>query len=227
MATDLKYGRIEFPDAPWSTIEADEPVFVFRARDNLTPEVIKFYRMLCVQSKSPQHHLDLIDRGLRQVKAWQQSHEVKDPTSNDWLAAQTSDPVHNPNTEPLQTTNDAVITDVPSSEQRDRLDPTHEWYLTETNQDQATNAETSTNEETSDEEESYLPGSDAAHYVPPNPNNPQSIDFYEEDESATKIRNDFETGVQGKTQRIAPGDATENPTNPTYVQDPLDGLESR
>jgi hypothetical protein len=88
MAIDNKYGRIEFPDADWVTIEPDEPVFILRGRDVIAPEVIKEYRKRAVEAGSPEHHLRMVDESLRKFKQWQQKVSVV-PTSNDWLKAQT------------------------------------------------------------------------------------------------------------------------------------------
>jgi type II secretory pathway pseudopilin PulG len=144
MAIDNKYGRIEFPDADWVTIEPDEPVFILRGRDVIAPEVIKEYRKRAVEAGSPEHHLRMVDESLRKFKQWQQKVSVV-PTSNDWLKAQTQDPTQpqtqdprdnpqvaednkqyfedqqnpnpmtNPNTEPLETTDSSTQYVAPSA----------------------------------------------------------------------------------------------------------------
>jgi hypothetical protein len=144
MAIDNKYGRIEFPDADWVTIEPDEPVFILRGRDVIAPEVIKEYRKRAVEAGSPEHHLRMVDESLRKFKQWQQKVSVV-PTSNDWLKAQTQDPTQpqtqdprdnpqvaednkqyfedqqnpnpmtNPNTEPLETTESSTQYVAPSA----------------------------------------------------------------------------------------------------------------
>lgn len=70
MAIDRKYGRVTFENA---NIGEDEPVFVFRAQDMLTPLVLEYYEELCQHAKSPQHHLDGIAEARKQITAWQQS----------------------------------------------------------------------------------------------------------------------------------------------------------
>jgi hypothetical protein len=102
MAIDNKYGRIEFPDADWVTIEPDEPVFILRGRDVIAPEVIKEYRKRAVEAGSPEHHLRMVDESLRKFKQWQQKVSVV-PTSNDWLKAQTQDPTQPQTQNPTQT----------------------------------------------------------------------------------------------------------------------------
>lgn len=166
MAIDNKYGRIEFPDNNWIKIDADEPVIVFRARDNLSTEVIKAYRAMCVQSETPQHHLDMIDRTLQVFKQWRNEHpdQVKNPDSNDWLKAQTEDP----NTTGYYTEEQEAPT-----YRRVETVPLPE---ASTPQDQPATTTTTTTTENEEDQQSYVEGSDAAHYVPPNPNNPQSLE---------------------------------------------------
>lgn len=81
MATDRKYGKITLENG---SIGEDEPVFVFRAQDVHTPEVIKYYLQRCRDGGSPEHHLKLIEQGLYDVKRWQntEGNTVKTPTSN-------------------------------------------------------------------------------------------------------------------------------------------------
>lgn len=81
MAKDLKYGKVT---TEHGTIGEDEPVFVFRGRDRLLPEVIKFYWQVCQMNGSPQHHLDLIEEGHNVIAAWQKEHsdEVRVPNSD-------------------------------------------------------------------------------------------------------------------------------------------------
>lgn len=109
MGFDGKYGRVEFPDSAWVTIAEDEPVMVFRAQDNLMPDVMKYYLQRSRQNEAPEHHLKLIEDQLRRVKAWQQTHTVKDATSNTWLKAQTSEPT----TEIVKKPNIAELLDDP------------------------------------------------------------------------------------------------------------------
>lgn len=80
MGYDKKYGivtteHVDIPD--------DEPVFLFRARDVHTPEVIKYYMQRCRTGGCPQGHLDLVEQGLKDVKTWQntEGNVVKNPTS--------------------------------------------------------------------------------------------------------------------------------------------------
>jgi hypothetical protein len=80
MGYDRKYGRVttehgEIPD--------DEPVIVFRARDNLTCPLLSHYRELCEQAGSPQRHLELIEGTYTMFADWQEAHpdQVKVPDS--------------------------------------------------------------------------------------------------------------------------------------------------
>lgn len=79
MAIDSKYGTVTLEHG---TIAADEPVVVFRAQDKLLPSALLAYRAICVNSGSPQRHLDAIDGALAAVEAWQEDHFTKVPTSD-------------------------------------------------------------------------------------------------------------------------------------------------
>jgi hypothetical protein len=92
MGFDGKYGRVEFPDSDWVTIEDDEPVMVFRARDNLMPDIMKYYWQRSLANGAPAHHLRLIEEQLKRVKDWQQTHTIQDATSDTWLQHQTTSP---------------------------------------------------------------------------------------------------------------------------------------
>jgi hypothetical protein len=79
MAIDRKYGTVTLERG---TIADDEPVVVFRAQDKLLPSVLRTYRMFCMNSGSPERHLDAIDGALAAVEAWQEDHFTKVPTSD-------------------------------------------------------------------------------------------------------------------------------------------------
>lgn len=78
MGYDGKYGRVttEFGDIPDT-----EPVLVFRAQDQLLPEVLRMYLHLCAMSGSPAKHLNLVAEAITRVQAWQAENFVKVPTS--------------------------------------------------------------------------------------------------------------------------------------------------
>lgn len=78
MGYDLKYGRVT---TERGTIGHDEPVVVFRAQDELLPEVLRWYRSQCLRSGSPQRHLDAIDDALSAVTDWQGANHTQVPQS--------------------------------------------------------------------------------------------------------------------------------------------------
>lgn len=79
MAVDAKYGRVTLEHG--GHIPDDEPVFVFRAQDKLTPSVLEYYAGLCEAAGSPQRHIDLIESGRFKVVAWQADHAPRVPDS--------------------------------------------------------------------------------------------------------------------------------------------------
>jgi hypothetical protein len=80
MGYDGKYGKVT---TEHRSITDDEPVIVFRARDRLTPKLLRLYRELCERGGSPQRHLDLIDRTGGEFLQWQKDHrdQVRTPDS--------------------------------------------------------------------------------------------------------------------------------------------------
>ena len=78
MAIDRKYGRVTLERGD---IGEDEPVVVFRAQDKLLPTVLDYYRMLCRDHGSPEHHLDGIAETRRVVVDWQAEHHTQVPQS--------------------------------------------------------------------------------------------------------------------------------------------------
>jgi hypothetical protein len=85
MAFDNKYGKVTLEHG---TVGEDEPVVVFRARDELLPKVLQFYKELCEAEGSPQRHLELIDQTMTDVVWWQSENGTKIPdseASREWL----------------------------------------------------------------------------------------------------------------------------------------------
>lgn len=74
MAHETKYGQIEVPGVP-----ADEPVFVFRARDVHALDVLKFYKGRCTDGGSPAEHLSGIQQAIDRVAGWQATHDTREP----------------------------------------------------------------------------------------------------------------------------------------------------
>lgn len=84
MAFDTKYGKVT---TEFGTIGEDEPVIVFRARDANVLDMLANYWGLCKAAGSPQHHLDLIDKTMKTIEAWQEENhdQVKVPDSNAYM----------------------------------------------------------------------------------------------------------------------------------------------
>lgn len=78
MGYDRKYGRVT---TERGTIGDDEPVVVVRAQDRLMPYLLEYYRDLCIDAGSPQHHLDLIEGTCQAVIEWQKNNFTKIPNS--------------------------------------------------------------------------------------------------------------------------------------------------
>lgn len=62
--------------------EDNEPVVVFRAKDQLLPDVLINYHDLCMKAGSPKVHLDLILESEKKVEQWQGEHGWVVPTSS-------------------------------------------------------------------------------------------------------------------------------------------------
>lgn len=78
MGNETKYGRVT---TQHGEIPEDEPVFLFRAQDQLLPQVLDYYRDLCKEAGSPLHHLTGIAEAKMDVAQWQDRHpgDVKVP----------------------------------------------------------------------------------------------------------------------------------------------------
>lgn len=82
MARDTKYGKVTFEHG---SIGADEPVFIFRAQDELLPEVIAHYMQLCMKNDTPIHHLETILESYGTVREWQDTHITRLPNSDEHI----------------------------------------------------------------------------------------------------------------------------------------------
>lgn len=81
MGIDAKYGKITVERVRKVPIGNDEPVFLFRAADELLPDVLTHYHALCQQAGSPQEHLDGIEDALDAIESWQEVNQPKVPGS--------------------------------------------------------------------------------------------------------------------------------------------------
>lgn len=79
MAVDGKYGRVTFEKEPHTPIPDDEPVFIFRAQDDLAAQVILFYGRLCAKEGSPDSHTDAIMEAYDRFVEWKEDHATKIP----------------------------------------------------------------------------------------------------------------------------------------------------
>lgn len=79
MPIDRKYGRVVLENP--RNIGKDEPIFIFRAFDDLLPELLEYYRELCEDSGSPENHLAGITSAIHDIKKWQAEHGSQVPKS--------------------------------------------------------------------------------------------------------------------------------------------------
>jgi len=80
MGLDRKYGRVTVEHG---TIGDDEPVVVFRAQDQLLPELLGVYAQMCVEHGSPAEHITGVDATARQVIEWQRENHTQIPRSSE------------------------------------------------------------------------------------------------------------------------------------------------
>jgi hypothetical protein len=78
MGIDRKYGRVTVERG---SIGEDEPVVVFRAQDQLLPEVLGLYAQMCLAHGSPADHIVGLELTARQVIEWQREHRTQVPQS--------------------------------------------------------------------------------------------------------------------------------------------------
>jgi len=79
MGLDRKYGRVTVEHG---TIGEDEPVVVFRAQDQLLPEVLGVYAQMCDAHGSPPEHIQGLELTCRQVIEWQRENHTQIPRSS-------------------------------------------------------------------------------------------------------------------------------------------------
>jgi hypothetical protein len=77
MGVDNKYGLVTVSDN--TDIAENEPVFLFRAKDRLTPKVLSYYAYLCERSNASEEHVKSIDFAREMIENWQQNNETKVP----------------------------------------------------------------------------------------------------------------------------------------------------
>ena len=68
MAFDRKYGKVI---TQFGTIGEDEPVVVFRARDETLPDLLVKAIELAKRAGSPQRHIDILTNTLSTIVSWQ------------------------------------------------------------------------------------------------------------------------------------------------------------
>lgn len=67
MAIDSKYGKVSIKGVP-----ADEPVFILRAQDILTPDMTLRYAEGCRAAGSPEAHVEAVLGARQAVIQWQE-----------------------------------------------------------------------------------------------------------------------------------------------------------
>jgi hypothetical protein len=82
-AEDTKYGEVLLERCRTPFAE-HEPVFVFRAQDELAVELLTAYRDRCIFEGCGEVHIDAIDESIRRFVAWQleNGHKVKMPDTD-------------------------------------------------------------------------------------------------------------------------------------------------
>jgi hypothetical protein len=68
MPISSKHGRVT---TQFGSFEDDEPVVVFRARDEVLPFILAAYYGLCRKAGSNPYHLELIETTLEEIVSWQ------------------------------------------------------------------------------------------------------------------------------------------------------------
>lgn len=72
MAQDLKYGEVTVErDSDLPLNDSDEPVVVFRARDQLLKDLLYYYAQMCSVAGCDPTHLDAIRLAQNNVEDWQ------------------------------------------------------------------------------------------------------------------------------------------------------------
>lgn len=82
MGIDRKYGRVTVENERRLPIGDDEPVFLFRAKDALLPQVLELYAGLCVSAGCPQEHVQGILEAKQDIKDWQRTNGKLVPGEN-------------------------------------------------------------------------------------------------------------------------------------------------
>lgn len=79
MGVDLKYGRITVEHERRIPIGDDEPVFLFRAKDELLPALLDQYLKLCDANGCTPEHLAGIAAACTEVVDWQRANGTPRP----------------------------------------------------------------------------------------------------------------------------------------------------
>lgn len=80
MGIDAKYGKVT---TEFGNIPDDEPVIVFRARDEFLPKVLNTYYYMCYYANCAKRHLTLIKKTEYNVAKWREENEtlIRKPSS--------------------------------------------------------------------------------------------------------------------------------------------------
>lgn len=71
MARDAKYGLVLVEKTPGNPLGDDEPVFLLRARDVTSVDVLKEYQRQSVLLSADPTHVRSLDNVISNFKAWQ------------------------------------------------------------------------------------------------------------------------------------------------------------
>jgi hypothetical protein len=77
MAKELTYGTGEQHQLAVPGIPDDEPVFVVRAADLTSSELLRVYGLMCGQAGASQAHIDSVAAARDQFRAWAETHETE------------------------------------------------------------------------------------------------------------------------------------------------------
>ena len=73
-----------------TVVPEDEPLVLFRAKDNLLVPLVEHYLKLCTEAGSSQDHLDLLKLRIDDIKTWQRANPDRVGTPGTGWAEQKS-----------------------------------------------------------------------------------------------------------------------------------------
>lgn len=78
MGYDTRFGNVK---TQHDNIPDDEPVFMVRARDKLSLDIIGYYMFRSIQAGSSRGHLQMVMGAIEEFRFWQEQHpeDMKTP----------------------------------------------------------------------------------------------------------------------------------------------------